>query len=135
MNMQFDGGTTVSMTMCAFTGGGRTTHVMGSKGEMWAHMDAEPGKNFHFYDFSTRSFRYLDADVAVRGDSILAGHGGGDPGIIDALHRYIRGELSAEQVSEIGISCANHLLVFAAEDSRVNGGVVDMDTYKADYMF
>ena len=135
VNMQFDGGTTVSMTMCAFTGGGRTTHVMGTKGELWAHMDAESGKNFNFYSFATRDFKYLDADITVRGDSILAGHGGGDPGIVDALYRYITGELSADEVSEIGISCANHLLVFAAEDSRVSGGVVDMDAYKQAFMF
>ncbi len=135
VNMQFDGGTTVNMTMCAFTKGGRTTHVMGTKGELWAYMDAESGKNFYFYSFATKEYSYLDADIAVRGDSIVAGHGGGDAGIIDALYRYMTGELSAEQVSEIGISCGNHLAVFAAEDSRLEGRIIDMDVYKVDYMF
>ena len=55
--------------------------------------------------------------------AVAAGHGGGDPGIVNALYDYMTGAKTAEEVSEIGISCENTRLVFAAERSRLNGDV------------
>jgi len=132
VNMEFEGGTTVSMTMSAFTKGGRKTHIMGTKGELWAEMSNKEAP-FIFYDFATREKRALPAEIAIAGDSIMTGHGGGDGGIVDALYRYVTGELTAEEVSEIGISCKNHMLVFAAEESRHNDTVVSVPDYSAKY--
>lgn len=42
---------------------------------------------------------------------------------MNALYDYMTGTKSAEEVSEIGISCENTRLVFAAERSRLNGDV------------
>ncbi len=132
VNMEFEGGVTVSMTMSAFTEGGRKTHIMGTKGELWAEMSNKETP-FIFYDFATREKRALSADIAIAGDSITTGHGGGDAGIVDALYRYVTGELTAEEVSEIGISCKNHMLAFAAEESRHNDTVVSVPKYAAKY--
>ena len=44
-------------------------------------------------------------------------------GIVNALYDYMTGAKTAEEVSEIGISCENTRLVFAAERSRLNGDV------------
>ena len=65
-----------------------------------------------------------DVDVAITG-----GHGGGDTGIINALYDYVIGEKTADEVSEIGISCKNHMMVFAAEQSRLEGKVIDLEEY------
>lgn len=132
VNMEFEGGTTVSMTMSAFTKGGRRTHIMGTKGELWGEMSNKE-EPFVFYDFATREKRVLSAEILVAGDSIATGHGGGDAGIVDALYRYVTGELTAEDVSEIGISVKNHMLVFAAEESRQNDTVVSVPEYSAKY--
>ena len=129
VNMEFDGGTTVSMTMCAFTQGGRRTHIMGTKGELIARMDAPADRTFEFYNFENRQTEYLDSQIAVKGDSIVSGHGGGDEGIIRALYRYLSGDLTKEDVSEIDVSYQNHLLAFAAERSRLTGMVVDLDSF------
>jgi len=134
LNMEFADSTTVTMTMCAFTKGGRYTHLMSTKGELWAEMGAEDGKQFRFYDFATREITYLDAEIAVRGDSIVSGHGGGDEGIVNALYDYVTGAIGSEEVSEIGISCANHMLVFAAEESRLTGKVIDAKEFMNRYM-
>ncbi len=133
VNMEFEGGTTVSMTMSAFTKGGRKTHIMGTKGELWATMGNKECP-FEFFDFATREIRPLKAEIAIAGDSITTGHGGGDAGIVDALYRYVTGELTAEEVSEIGISCKNHMLVFAAEESRHTDTVVSVPEYSAKYI-
>lgn len=134
VNMEFDGGTTVSMTMSAFTKGGRRVHIMGTKGELNATMGAPADKAFELFDFATREYRYLDAEIAVSGDSIVTGHGGGDSGIIDALYSYMTDKLEALDVSEIGVSCRNHMLAFAAEDSRLSGNVIDFGEYLEKYM-
>lgn len=134
VNMEFSNGTTVLLTMCAFTKGGRFTHIMGTKGELHAEMGAADDKKFYFYDFETKEKRYLKSEIAVNGDSIVSGHGGGDEGIVVALYDYLTGKIEKEDVSEIGISCYNHLLVFAAEHSRLNGEIVDFNAYCDKYM-
>jgi len=134
VNMEMEDGTTIAMTMTAFTKGGRETRVMGTKGELVAVMDAENGKQFRLYDFETRETKYLDSQITTLGDSITSGHGGGDEGIIESLYGYLTGELAAEKVSEIGISCKNHMLAFAAEESRLTGKVVDIKEFCERYM-
>ena len=135
VNMQLEDGVTVSMTMCAFTKGGRTTHIMGTKGELWADNEAANDEDkFKFFSFEKCAIESLPANGSQSGNSIAAGHGGGDNGIIEALYKYETGELTAEQVSEIGISCSNHMLVFAAEDARLSGTIIDLDEYNSKYM-
>lgn len=134
VNMKFDGGTTVAMTMSAFTKGGRRLKIMGTKGELDAIMDAEPNKAFEFFDFATRESRFLNSDIDIAGDSIVSGHGGGDEGIVDALYDYINDTLKTADVSEIGVSCRNHMLVFAAEESRRKNTVVDVSEYLNKYL-
>ncbi len=129
VNMVFEGGTTVTLTMAAFNQGGRKTHIMGTKGELYADMKAED--KFLFYDFATKETRPLSGEeIAIAGDSIASGHGGGDQGIVNALYQYVTGELSAEDVSEIEISFKNHMLTFAAEEARKKGIIIDFDQYK-----
>ena len=134
VNMVFDGGTTVSLTMAAFNKGGRETRIMGTKGELRAVMDAPGDKAISFFDFTTCKTSDIDTSLSVAGDSIVSGHGGGDEGIINALYGYLTGELKAEEVSEIEISCKNHMLVFAAEESRINGVVVNTKEYSKKYL-
>lgn len=131
VNMVFDGDITVTMTMCAFTQGGRKTHIMATNGELFCDMS---NKSFEFYDFATREKRELTAEIAIGGDSIVSGHGGGDQGTVNALYDYMTGKLSAEEVSEIGISCKNHMIVFAAEESRLTDRVIHLDEYEKKYM-
>ncbi len=134
VNMEFEDKSTVLLTMCAFTKGGRYSDIMGTKGMLHCEMKAEDGKQFYFYDFATKEYRYLEADIEIAGDSIISGHGGGDTGIVTALYKYLTGQLTKEDVSEIGISCYNHLLVFAAEDSRISGKVIETKDYTDKYM-
>lgn len=129
VNMEFDGGVTVTMSMNAFNKGGRRIRVMGTEGELTAEMDAPADRAFEVFDFATRETRFLDVDIPVKGDSIVDGHGGGDEGVVNALYSYLTGELTADEVSEIGISVQNHLLVFAAEEARHSGTVVSIDEY------
>ena len=135
VNMEFEDGTTVVHTMNAFNQGGRYTHIFGTKGHLYADMGDENNENFKFYNFETGKTEILEANIATKGTTIVSGHGGGDQGIVEALYDYINGTLSAEDVSEIGISCENHLMSFAAEESRLNGTIIDMNEYRKKYMY
>ncbi len=134
VNMEFEGGTTATLTMAAFNRGGRYIRIMGTKGELFADMRANEETAFNFYDFSTREFRYLKVDLPIQDDSIVSGHGGGDSGIMLSLYDYVTGAIGAEDLSEIGISCKNHLITFAAEESRLTDKVIDVTEYQKRYM-
>lgn len=134
VNMEFEGGVTATLTMAAFNRGGRYIRIMGTKGELMADMRADADKAFHFYDFATREFRYLKVDLPIQDDSIVSGHGGGDDGILISLYDYITNKIDAQNLSEIGISCKNHLLAFAAEEARLTNTVVDVTDYQKKYM-
>ena len=49
--------------------------------------------------------------------------------IVNALYDYLTDSIEASEVSEIGISCQNHMLVFAAEKSRATNTVVDVEEF------
>ena len=119
VNMEFEGGATASFTMSCFNYNGRKTNIMGTKGEMFLDFEGDEIRVFHF---DTREWETIHTAGPVDG-TVVGGHGGGDPGIVNALYDYITGVKTAEEVSEIGISCENHRLVFAAERSRRKGDV------------
>ena len=125
VNMEFTHGGTVSFTMSAFNKGGRKSNIMGTRGEMFLDFEADEIKLFRF---DTRQFEVINTRTGA-----VSGHGGGDDGIVTALYDYLIGAKTADQVSEIGISCRNHLLVFAAEQARRQGTVVMTDDFQKSF--
>ena len=125
VNMLFEEDVTVTFTMCAFNKGGRYIHIMGTKGELHGAMNSENAPlRLFLYEHGT-SF------LPVTGkDGIANGHGGGDRGIIESLYEYLTGQYQGRSVSDIRTSVNNHLLVFAAEQSRRTGAVVDLEEYR-----
>lgn len=124
VNMLFEDNITVNFTMCAFNQGGRYIHIMGTKGELFGSLDKEE------QPIRIRLFGQAETLYPVTGkDGLVAGHGGGDRGIILALHEYLCGTYKGFSVSEIRVSVDNHHLVFAAEHSRLTDTVVDVREY------
>ena len=124
VNMLFEDDVTVSFTMNAFNKGGRFIHIMGTKGEIHAATDGKTP--IRLYDFETKKEQTIDL---VAGDGILNGHGGGDSGIVTTLYEYLTDSYTGKSVPDINESCYSHMLVFAAEESRLHNKVVDVDEY------
>jgi len=128
VNMEFAGGATASLTMNAFNKGGRYIRIFGTKGELHANMSDE---EITLYTFADKQYH----KVSVKGDmgGFVAGHGGGhgggDVGIMNELYDYFSGEYTGCKATNISTSVKNHLLAFAAEESRLNDTVVDMDKF------
>lgn len=126
VNLEYEGGETVSFTMSAFNKGGRKINVMGTLGELWANMS---DKTVHVFDFKTREVETIDVLNYVKDESIVGGHGGGDLGIVKAFCEYLTGEYSGNAVSDITTSVNNHIAAFAAESSRLEGRVINMNEF------
>jgi len=125
VNMLFEDGITVTFSMNAFNKGGRHIHIYGTKGELWGSMDSreEPVRVRNFF---TKEI----TEYPVTGkDGLLNGHGGGDRGIVEALHPYLCGTYEGFSASDIRTSVDNHHLVFAAEKSRLEDRVITLDEY------
>ncbi len=126
VNMVFGEDKCVCLTMSPFNKGGRVTTIMGTKGELRAEMEEQTIK---YYDFSTRETTSVYSPRADFDQSIAGGHGGGDAGIMEDLYEYIVNNNPSNSISDISVSCESHLIAFAAEKSRVENTVVDLEEY------
>lgn len=127
VNLEYESGATVSFTMSAFNKGGRYIRIMGTKGEVSAEMSSD---RITLFDFNTRKTEEILIADAIKDENITGGHGGGDSGIIKAFCQMLLGTYSGNSISDITTSINNHLVSFAAENSRLTNTVVDMDEYK-----
>lgn len=85
------------------------------------------GEEFVLYSFADR--KEYRVPVEEYGNSVTDGHGGGDTGImVDAVNYFGEG-IASKSVCDVRMSYLSHLIAFAAEESRLTGTVVDLDTY------
>ncbi len=124
VNMEFEDGVTVAFTMNAFNYGGRFIRIYGTMGEIVGDIDSGRVNVFTFKDR-----KFTDYDINSKGNSITAGHGGGDTGIMVDLVKYFNNETPSKSICSIKTSYMNHIAAFAAETSRFTDTVIDMDKY------
>lgn len=117
VNMEFEGGTTASFTMCAFNqAGGRQIIIMGNKGTL----QCTDGDITHF-DFLTNKTTIISPS---EGDELAqSGHGGGDFGLMRSYLDAIRENDPSRISTGPDVTLESHLIVFAAEKSRLNSTV------------
>ena len=130
VNMEFEGGAIATLNLNAFNAGGRYTRIYGTKGELYAFAS---DNNIKVHTFSDNEDHFIT--VQETEESIIGGHGGGDFGIVYDMYDYLNGTYTGCSVSEISTSVANHLIGFAAEESRHNDTIVSMDEYNKKYGF
>lgn len=124
VNLEFEGEVTVAFTMAAFTPAiEREMTIMGTKGYLRGSLEQE---KIWVTDFLTKRTEEIDTRNGQFGH---IGHGGGDEGLVRDFVRVLRGEETGDRVTEIGISCESHMIAFAAEESRIRGSVVEMETF------
>ena len=125
VNMEFEGGCTATFTMNAFNHDTRYIRIFGTKGELVGDMNA---CKLEVFSFATRETKHYDPELFCA--TIDSGHGGGDAGIMTEALKYFRGEDPGKSICSVRTSYLNHLIGFAAEESRLNGTVVDLDAYE-----
>jgi hypothetical protein len=123
INMLFEGDVTVAFTMHAFSHENcRTMRYDGTKASLRGH----GGRGvLMLCDFRTMS----DRTIPISGGE--GGHGGGDYGLMSAFVKALGGEGAVLHTSARD-SLESHMMAFAAEESRLDGGkAIDMDEYRA----
>jgi predicted dehydrogenase len=126
--MEFDDGATATFTMTAFDSG-RNIEIMGAKGVLRGGdgLRRQSGSDIALTDHATGSeTRYR---VAVE-DGGYGGHGGGDGGIVRALHGEMTCGEAAAMRSSIQRSVQSHLMAFAAETARLEGSTIRLDDFE-----
>lgn len=116
VNMQMEGGASLSLTMSAFTSiGGRTIKVMGTLGDLWGDMHENKirigvfGKEPQVIDLGKE-------------EKDFAGHGGGDRLLMEQFVDLMQGKESDGTITTLETSVESHLVALAAEKSRLENG-------------
>lgn len=128
VNMEFAGGQTASFTMTAFTRmRSRETRIFGTRGELFGD-----GRYVRVYDFLSEQTSSHDSEAAADGSggndgSILSGHGGGDEALMASFVKAVSSGDQSLILSGAGESLEGHLMVFAAEQARLEGRVVALE--------
>lgn len=122
VNMEFEGGTTATFSMCGFTREQtRMVQIMGTKGEIRGNMEEN---QISVYDFLTKQ------ETVIKFNHPTGGHGGGDQGIMRDFLFDIKQSDERESTSSASTSLSSHLMAFAAEESRLNkGDSIEMDQF------
>ena len=115
VNLEMDNKTTISLTMSAFTGViSRHLKVMGTRGEINADMETNLIKIQTFGEEP-------ELTKITERKTALPGHGGGDFGMIEDMLKLLTDDGSS--LTSIENSIESHLACFAAEYSRMHGGM------------
>ncbi len=132
VNLEFEDGVIASFTMSAFNEGGRKIRVMGTEGILFG--DAE--ENFiSYYSFATRKTEKIQYIEAATANDITGGHGGADTMIMVELYDYLTDNYNSYSICSIDDTCDNHLIAFAAEESRTNGGkTIELEEFKKKFI-
>lgn len=118
VNMLFEGGETISFSMCAFSKEvTRDLKIMGTLGELRGSMEKDL---IEIDGFGRES---VSIHVNESGET-LTGHSGGDAGLVRDFVRAMRTENleELESVTTLERSMQSHFIALAAEKSRKSGG-------------
>jgi predicted dehydrogenase len=120
VNMSFAGGVTASFTMCGLTEmTDRKTRIFGTRGQVTGD-----GRNLVIYDFLTEKRETIDTHASA--GTVTGGHGGGDTGLMGSFVSAVATGRRNLILSGPDETLESHLMVFAAEKSRVTGRVVGL---------
>lgn len=122
--MSFEDDITVNFSMSSFTPDtSRSIKILGTKGQIKAHTSQKTALVTNFY-----TGKEFEIDTTAVG-----GHGGGDSGIMTSFIDFLRGR-EVPDISEVRVSAENHMLCFAAEESRLAGGArIELGNAKASF--
>lgn len=122
VQMGFAGGITATFTMTAFENG-RHIEIFGARGRLRAgeFVQRTTGSDIILNGLDGQGEKRWKIEEPKDG---YAGHGGGDPGLVDAISREMTVPNPANMHSSIEVSLESHLMAFAAEEARLTGSVV-----------
>lgn len=128
VNIRFENASMCNFTLSAGSARAeRYIHIVGTKGEVEGKLSEH---KFVLRQFTLEHVGYEEQVVDVSDKVVLkakfGGHFGGDYNIMHDLIAYFNGDRSSISLSPIGDSVNGHLCVYAAEESRKEGKIVNL---------
>lgn len=119
VNMQFDGDVTVAFTMSAFNKDQcRTFQIGTTKAEIIGSTLT-----------NEITIKYYNGKrMTIRPEEVMGGHGGADTLIMRDFVKQVN-DRSIQSKTSAMESAKSHLLVFAAEESRLSGNTIEMESF------
>ena len=122
VNMEFANGTTVVLFMHGHSHKeGRTMRYDGTRATLRGKFEDGTGQ-IEIHDHLTGECEEVPVPLAT------SGHGGGDYGVVRSFVQDMRGQAAA--LTTARESLESHLMAFAAEESRLEGTMVDMGEFR-----
>lgn len=126
VNMQFESGTSVTLTMHGHSHEeGRSTLIEGSRGRLYAEFKL--GGSWIDVE-EHQSDRHTHYDTY---QSVESGHGGGDFRLMAAFVKALQAQSESAGLTTARTSLESHLMAFAAEEARLNEKVIRMKEYRS----
>lgn len=126
VNMKFADDVTASFTMTAFDAG-RCIEIYGTKGFLTGRNERKT-EDADIVLIEHHTYKRTKWDLSTL-EGGYAGHGGGDPALMTALHAEMTRPDAATMESSIQRSVQSHIMGFAAEKSRKTGAVINLADY------
>lgn len=121
--IEFENGVTAELTMHGHSAlEGRTVRIDGTKGTLLG--DFMGWDNLVFIDSKTGEKRQL-----IKSKIDVSGHGGGDMKLTEAFVNTLQPNSVTIPLTDARASLESHLMAFAAEKSRLEKRVINMDEY------
>ena len=131
VNLEFESGTSGTLFMHGHSHEeGRTMRYDGTRATLRGRFGYGFDDSIEIHDHLTGRVEEIDPS-GVGSLADLSGHGGGDAGLMAAFVRALRPEPGgAGALTTSRESLESHLMAFAAEEARVEGGIVSMDEFR-----
>ena len=125
--MEFEGGVTGTFTMTAFENG-RHLEIYGTRGVLKGGETYRKhfGAHLVFFPHEGEPVRY----TVQAEDGGYELHGGGDPGLVNALYDEMTQPPEAPPAAGLDSTVHSHLIGFAAEEARVTGRTVNLEEFQ-----
>lgn len=119
--ISFKSGATCTHNMIGgASGGSRTIHITGTKGEIYGCFE---DNILHVKTINPTSDKLFDAEDIDFSNEDLDGHGGGDMRLMEDFVKFIRNEKTSISCTDVNDSLTGHMTVFMADKSNSNGGI------------
>jgi predicted dehydrogenase len=126
VTIEFANGITAAFTMCAFTNDVyRTIKLMGTKGEIRGVISRDKCE-IEIQEFPTQTHKVIE----LQNEGGPQGHGGGDFGLMRHFVRLVQNDDQQSGLTSATISVQSHLMAFAAEKSRLERKVINLQEFR-----
>jgi hypothetical protein len=126
VNIEFENNVTANLTMHGFSEReGRTLRIDGTKATLIGQF-SESGQEIMLFDHFTGTKEVIFSQKLTIES---AGHGGGNFNLIDAFLETLHAKMS-QPLTNAYESLESHLMAFAANKSRLEAKVIDMESFR-----